>query len=144
MPSLDVDDFMAEHAGQFIGALRPFDQTREDIDRSTGNGEGVELVFLDDEKTVIERQWPSGCKNAPADAVDVAFDLRVIAELELLFGLAAKLAADSGFFIFAGRTYGRKRRGDDRATAAKAEKNQQRPSTMKSPWAKHGGAASHW
>ena len=41
MAPFDVDDFVAEHAGQFIGDLRSFDQTGEYIDRSAGDGKGV-------------------------------------------------------------------------------------------------------
>jgi hypothetical protein len=32
MAPFDVDDLVAEHAGQFVGGLCPFDQTGKDID----------------------------------------------------------------------------------------------------------------
>ena len=41
MVPFDVDDFVAEHAGQFICRLRSFDQTGEQVNRSAGDGKGV-------------------------------------------------------------------------------------------------------
>ena len=39
--TFDVDDFVTQHTGQFVGGLRPFDQTGEQVNRTTGDGKGV-------------------------------------------------------------------------------------------------------
>ena len=83
------------------------------------NAQGiVELVFFDDKKTVVERQRPGGRENAPANAVNVALDFRIVRKFKLLLSLAAELAADSSLVVFARCTDGWQHRGDDRAATA--------------------------
>ena len=106
MTSFNMDDFMAEHAGYLVGGLRPFDETGEEIDRSAGDGKGVQLRVLDDKKSIVKRERTGGAENPPGYAIDITFDFRMADKLQMLFRLAAKLAADSDFLVFGGRSKG--------------------------------------
>ena len=64
------------------------------------------MVFFDDKEPIVIREWTGGSEYPPPNTIDVTFDFRLIDELEMLFGFAAKLAANSGFFVFSRRTYG--------------------------------------
>ena len=57
---LDVDNFMAQNAGDLGSCFRLFDEACEEENRSSGNRKGIELVILDDKKTVVERLGPHG------------------------------------------------------------------------------------
>jgi len=101
MMSLGVGNFMSDDAGEFVGGCRPLDQSGVDIDRSTGNGEGIELRIFDDEKTIIERLRAGGGKNAPSNPINVTFDFGIVNELKKFFCFAAEFPTDFRFFVFA-------------------------------------------
>ena len=104
MTRFDMDDFVAEYAGQFIRRFRPIDEAGEEIDRSAGDGKGVELLVFDDKKSIVKSDRTGGAENPPGDAIDIALDFRLIDKLEMLLGFAAKLAADPDFFVFGRRS----------------------------------------
>ncbi len=60
MTSFDVNNFVTEDAGKLVGALGPLDEARKKIDRAARNRKSVELIFVDDKETVIERLRPCG------------------------------------------------------------------------------------
>lgn len=80
MMSLGVGNFMSDDTGKLVGGFRPLDQSGVDIDRSTGNGEGIELRIFDDKKTIIEGLRTGGSKNASTDPIDVALHFGVVDE----------------------------------------------------------------
>jgi hypothetical protein len=105
MTSFDVNNFMTEDAGKLICALGPLDEAREDVDRTARDGESIELVFIDDKEPIIERLRSHGSQNSPPHAVDIALGFRMVYKFEMLFCLAAELAANPDFFVFPRRTY---------------------------------------
>jgi hypothetical protein len=101
-----MNDLMPHNSGELIGALGALDQSRENVDRATGHGKSIELIFIDGKKTIIERLGPGGSQNAPSYAIDIALDFRIIDEPKILFCLAAEFTADSCFLVFTRRTDG--------------------------------------
>lgn len=55
-----MHNFVAHDAGKLIRALSPLDESREDVDRTARDGKSIELIFIDDKETIIERLWSRG------------------------------------------------------------------------------------
>ena len=101
MVSFDMNNFMAEHTGDLIRTLRPFDQTGEEVDRAARDCEGIELVLFDNEESVLKGQGSGSREDASADAIDESLNFWIVGEFKLFFCLAPKLATNSRFFVFA-------------------------------------------
>jgi hypothetical protein len=108
VPTFDVDDFVAENAGDLGAGFCFLDESGKKENRSSGNGKGIKLVVLYDKKTVVEGLWPHGQQYALPKPVDIAFDLGIANELKLLARLAPKFSADPNFFVFARPAHGGK------------------------------------
>jgi len=102
-----MDNFVTKDARKFVRALGPLDESSEDIYGTSRDGKSIELIFIDDKETVIERLRSCGSENSPAHAVDVALGFGMVYKFEMFFCLAAELAANSDFFVLSRRTYSR-------------------------------------
>jgi hypothetical protein len=102
----DVNNFMPQDAGDLGSGFGLFNEPREKENRSAGDRKSVELGILDDKESVVEGLRTHSGQYALSNAVDIAFNLRVGDEFELLAGLASKFAADPDFFVFARAAYG--------------------------------------
>src|SRR5215510_183149 len=100
MVTFDVDHLMTHHSRQLIGAMYPVDQAGLDINGTSGHGKSVEFGIFNHEKSVIELLRSHRRKNAAADLVNVAVDLKIAHKLELLLGFQTKLAADFCLLVF--------------------------------------------
>ena len=107
MTSFDVNDFVTQHAGKLIRALRPLDESREDVDGTAWDGKSIELIFVYDEEAIIERLRSRGGQNSPPHTVDIALGFGMIYKFQMLFRLAPKFAANPNFFVFSRRSYSR-------------------------------------
>ena len=50
----DVPDLVAEHPGHLGQVLGAFDEAAIDVDEATGDGEGVDVLAVDDEELPVE------------------------------------------------------------------------------------------
>ena len=60
MMAFYVGDFVAENAGQLVGAFRAFDQTSVDVNRAARHSKSIELRILDYEEAIVEGLRPGG------------------------------------------------------------------------------------
>ena len=139
-----VDDFMSQHAGDFIGTFGSFDEPGVKVNRSTRDRKGVELGVFDDKETIIEGLWPHGGKNSLSDTLYVTFNFGIIDEFKVLLGLAPKLPTDPYLFVFARRSErGEDRRNVSAAAAADKKSDQQNPRAANLPRAKLVSLMNH-
>ncbi len=50
-----MNNFVTDDAGKLVGTLGPLDESSENVDRTARNRKSIELIFVDDKETVIER-----------------------------------------------------------------------------------------
>jgi hypothetical protein len=64
----DVDDLVAEHAGELVFVVDEREQPARDVDEAPGQGEGVGLHVVDDREVVGEVPTRESAEELPADA----------------------------------------------------------------------------
>ena len=78
VPTHHVADLVTENTGDLVHRTGPLDQPAIDVDESTGDGESVDFLAVDDEETPVEITPAGEARDRITQNVDVTIQLRIL------------------------------------------------------------------